>query len=59
MEAVTMDAITTAMTTAVTSIANAGMGAVGAIVPVAAPIFGALVLVGLCMKTLKKFTGRG
>ena len=50
-----MEAITTALTTAVTTIANDALGGIAAIVPVAAPVVGGLVLIGVAIKTMGKF----
>lgn len=53
-----MEAVTTALVTGITSIANEGLSAIGAVVPVALPIFGAVVVIGIGLKVLKKVTGR-
>lgn len=49
------NSIVTAMTSAVTTIASDCTGAIAAIVPVAAPIMGALIVIGIAIKTFKKF----
>lgn len=53
-----MEGIVTALTTAVTGFATDAMGVIAAIVPVALPIMGALIVVGIGIRTFKKFTGR-
>lgn len=55
---VDMTSITTAMVTAITSVASNAMNGIAQIVPVAAPVFGGLVLIGVAMRATKKFTGR-
>lgn len=50
-----MEAITTSLTTAITSFAGDAMSATGAIIPVVLPIMGALVVVGLGIRVFKKF----
>lgn len=47
--------ITTAMVTAVTTIASDAVSGIAAVVPVAAPIFGGLLIIGVVMKTVRKF----
>ena len=53
-----MEAETTALTTGVTSIATEAMSAVGAVVPAALPIAGAVIVVGIGLRVFKKVTGR-
>ena len=53
-----MTTITSAMVTAITSVASNAMNGIAQIVPVAAPVFGGLVLIGVAMRATKKFTGR-
>ena len=53
-----MSTITTAMVTAITTVASNAMNGISQIVPVAAPVFGGLVLIGVAMRATKKFTGR-
>lgn len=50
-----MEGIVTALVTAVTTFASSAMGAIASIVPVALPIMGALVVVGIGIKTFRKF----
>ena len=45
-----MEAVTTSLVTAITSFAGDAMGAIGSIVPVALPIMGAIVVVGIGIK---------
>ena len=53
-----MEGIVTALTTAVTGFASEAMSVISAVVPVALPIMGALIVVGIGIATFKKFTGR-
>lgn len=55
---VDMSTISSAMVTAITSVASNAMNGIAQIVPVAAPVFGGLVLIGVAMRATKKFTGR-
>lgn len=54
----TYDTVSSSMVTAVTSMANAGLAAIGDIVPVAAPVLGAMVIIGIGIRAFKRFTGR-
>lgn len=56
--ATTMADITTALTTGMTDVATQALAAIKAIVPVAIPVFGGLVLVSVAKKAITKFTGR-
>lgn len=49
------NSITTAMVTAVTTIASDAVSGIAAVVPVAAPIFGGLLIIGVVMSTVRKF----
>lgn len=53
-----MEAVTTALTTGVTDIAAEAMKAVGAVVPAALPIAGAIIVVAIGLKVFKKVAGR-
>ena len=53
-----MEAVTTALTTGVASIASEAMSAVGSVVPAALPIAGAIIVVSIGLKVFKKVTGR-
>ena len=53
-----MSDITTAMTTAVSSIADNAISGIAAILPVAAPVMGSILIVGIGIKAFKKFTGK-
>ena len=55
--ATTMDAVTTALTTGITSIASGAMDAVGKVIPVALPVMGAIAIVGIGIKIFKKVSG--
>lgn len=48
--------VTTAMTTAVTSIASDALSGLASIIPVAAPIMGGLIIIMVGIRTFKKFT---
>lgn len=52
------NAVVTAMTTAITTISTDALSGIAAIVPVAAPVLGGMILIGVCIKAVKKFTGR-
>lgn len=47
--------IVTAMTTAVSTIASDALSGIAAVVPVAAPIFGGMLIISLVIKTVKRF----
>ena len=49
------NAVITAMTAAITTIATDCTNAIAAVVPVAAPIMGAIAVIGIAIKTLGKF----
>lgn len=51
-----MEAITNALTTAITSIGSDATDMIGAVLPVALPIMGAVLVVGIGIKVFKKFT---
>lgn len=53
-----MEAITTALTTGIGTIATDAMGAMGSIIPVALPIAGAMVVVGIGLKVFRRVTGK-
>lgn len=53
-----MEAVTTGLTSGITSIATDAMSAIGAVVPVALPIFGAVLVVNIGLRVMKKITGR-
>ena len=50
-----MEAVTTALTTAISGFATDAMSAIGAIIPVVLPIMGAIVVVGIGIKVFRKF----
>lgn len=54
-----LNAVTQAMVTAITTIASDALAGIAAIVPVAAPVLGGMILIGVAIKTVKRFTGRG
>ena len=47
-----------AMETALGTVASDALGAVTGIIPVAAPVLGAILVVGIAIKAFKKITGR-
>ena len=55
--AATGGTVTDALTSAMTSTAAECTGAIGAVLPVALPVMGALVVVGIGIKVFKKVTG--
>ena len=57
-EAGTVSGVTTALTSGITTIAGDAMSAISSVVPVALPIMGAIVVVGVGIKVFKKVTGR-
>ena len=50
--------VTTALTTGISSIANDAMSAIGSVIPLALPIMGAIVVVGIGIKVFRKVTGK-
>ena len=52
-----MEAVTTALTSGITTIATDALVAVGSIIPVALPIVGAIAVVSIGLKVFKKVTG--
>ena len=57
-EAGTVAGVTTALTSGITTIAGDAMSAIASVVPVALPIMGAVVVVGIGIKVFKKVTGK-
>lgn len=57
-EAAALSTVTTALTSGVSAIATDAMGAIGSVIPVALPIMGAMVIVGIGLKVFNKVTGR-
>lgn len=53
-----MSEVTTALTTAMQSVADNAMAALAGVLPVAVPVFGGLIMIGVAIKVVKKFTGR-
>lgn len=51
-------AVVTALTNALTATAGECTDAIGAVLPVALPVMGAIVVVGIGIKIFKKVTGR-
>lgn len=52
-----MEAVTTALTTGISSVATESMSAIGSVIPVALPILGAIAVVTIGIKVYKKVTG--
>lgn len=50
--------VSTALVTAMTSVATGALDAIGDILPVAAPVMGAMLIIGVGIKAFKRFTGR-
>ena len=57
-EAGTVAGVTTALTSGITTVAGDAMSAIASVVPVALPIMGAVVVVGIGIKVFKKVSGR-
>lgn len=53
-----MAEVTTALVTAMQSVADNAMAALTGVLPVAVPVFGGLIMIGVAIKCVKKFTGR-
>lgn len=51
-------AVVTAIVNAAKTVATDGMNAITQILPVVAPVMAALIVVGIGIKAIKKFTGR-
>lgn len=51
-----LSGLTTNLVTGITGFASSALSAIGQIVPVALPIFGASVIIGIAIKTLKKLS---
>lgn len=54
-----MEALTTAMVAAATSVATDGLSVITSIVPVALPVMAAFIVVRIGIRAIKAFTGRG
>lgn len=54
----TSSGVVTALTTAFSTVAGEATDAIGAVLPIALPIMGAIVVVGIGIKIFKKVTGR-
>lgn len=52
------NAVVNAMVTAITTISSDALTGIAQIVPVAAPVLGGLILIGVCKKVVTRFTGR-
>lgn len=50
--------MSTALVTALGSVATGATDAIGDILPVAAPVLGAILIIGIGIRAFKKFTGR-
>ena len=58
MEGSAMTTLTTALKTGFTTVANDCISAIGDIAPVALPVLGSFVVIGIGIKVFKKVTGR-
>lgn len=52
------NSVGTAMTSAASTIVSDALSSISGIIPVAAPILGAFIIIGIAIATIKKFTGR-
>lgn len=57
-EAATVSTISTAMSTALGTVASDGLSAIASIAPVAVPVLGAMLVVGIAIKSFKKISGQ-
>lgn len=57
--ATTMADVSSAMVTALTSVATQMLSGISAIVPVAAPVLGALLIVNVAIRSFRKVSGSG
>lgn len=48
--------VTSAMTTAITTIASDALSGLASVIPVAAPIMGGLIIISVAIRTFRKFT---
>lgn len=58
MEGEAVNTVTSALTTGLSTVATDAMSAIAAIVPVALPILGAIIVVGVAIRIFRKFSGR-
>lgn len=49
-----MDTVISALTTGLTDVAGDILGAIGSILPIALPIMGAMIVIGVAYRTFKK-----
>lgn len=49
-----MSTVISALTTGLTTVANDILGAIGSILPIALPIMGAMIVIGVAYRTFKK-----
>lgn len=56
--ATTMADVTTALTTAMGTVATSALSAISGIVPVAAPVLGGILIIGIGIRAFKKLAGR-
>lgn len=50
--------VITALTNAMKTVADNAMTSLGDVLPVAVPVFGAIIMIGVAIKVVKRFTGR-
>lgn len=58
MDATTVSTVSTAMVTALTTVANSALSGIADIVPVAAPVLGATMVVGIIIRAFRKVAGK-
>ena len=56
--ATTMSDVVSALTTAMGTVATSALSAISGVIPVAAPVLGAILIVGIGIKAFKRITGR-
>lgn len=53
-----MEALVTSVTSGISDMATSAMSAMGAVVPVALPVLGGMVVIGIAIKVFKRVTGK-
>ena len=56
--ATTMSDVVTALTTALGTVATGALSAISGVVPVAAPVLGGVLVIGIGIRAFKKLAGR-
>ena len=57
--ATTVSDVITSLSTALGTVATNAMSAIASVIPVAAPVLGAILIIGIGIKAFKKLAGRG